>query len=118
MKPVIVPPLVITQGQPFAQSWRIEDPLVSPPVVSLAGWSGTFRLFHQPFDGVFHTAPVAIVNDRIVVEIPAETTAGFSALPFIGGRANGWYQITLSAPDPLLNQVWQGAVSIAGVAEE
>ena len=118
MKPVIIPPLVITQGKAFSQSWRIEDPLADPVIVPLAGWTGTFRLFTQPFDASFYSAALVIENDQIAVSIPGEVTAGFAALPILGGRPNGWYQLDLTAPQPDLSQVWQGSLTVAGVTAE
>lgn len=113
--PIILPPLVITQGLDFSQSWRIEDPLADPPVVPLAGWAGEIRLFPVPFDAAFYVAPVVIADDRITVAIDAAQTSEFAALPFLRGRPNGVYQITLTAPLPAISQVWQGSLTIAGV---
>lgn len=114
---IVTPPLSLTQGKPFAQTWRIEDPLADPPDVPLAGWTGSVRLFRKPFSDTFYSANLVMESDRIVLEIPAATTADFTALPYVGGRANGWYQIDLTSPEPSQSQVWQGSVSVAGAVE-
>lgn len=112
-KPVILPPISITQGVAFFQRWVFED---SAGPIDLTGWTGTYALSKRPFEKPFHEGDCALggtVGD-IQISITAEETATFEAKPILGGAPNAILQIKLVSPLPTQNQVWQTNATIAG----
>lgn len=114
--PVIIPPITITQGKVFSQSYRIEDPTApeDDKIISLEGVTAEVTLSPKPFDPPFFRAPVIIENDRLIVEISNFNTAAFPTLSYLGGKTNAVMQINISGPLPWLNQLWQCPAIIAG----
>jgi hypothetical protein len=117
--PVILPPVTITKGVEYVQRYVFSLDEAGEDPIDLTGWVGEFSLSTRPFAKPFYTAEVDLEGDRggVVVTIPDYDTASdeFVPLPILGGSANVFQQIKLTAPDPSQSQVWQGPVTIAGV---
>lgn len=112
-KPVILPPICITQGVEFFQRVLFED---SGGPVDLTDWTGTFSLSARPFDRPFYTTGLVLggaVGD-VRVTIPIEDSAEFEVDPVLGGSPVAFAQWYLVAPDPTQSQVWQAPAKIAG----
>lgn len=113
MKPVVLPVIRITRGVEFYAEYLFED---ADGPIDLTAWSGEFTIAERPFAPVLFRAEAQCGSDGIVsVTIPAEEQ--FPAVPRIGGAPSAMFQITLTAPLPEFNQVWQGPAIIAGAVE-
>ena len=116
MPPVILPPVSLTRGFDFSQNYRIETPFEEEPILDLTGWTARASVSVKPFDPPFWTGALAIEDDRIVFAIPGADSAGWDAVPVLGGKANAVFQIVL-APVSAPEIVWQGNMIIAGTLE-
>lgn len=110
-----LPPVIITCGQPFRLSLRVEDPTEDPPDYDLSGYGVEFWLAATLAAEPFHLGTGEIAGNRAIIEIDPTTTEGFAAVPLIGGRPNAVLQITLTAPLPLNSIVLQGPAVVQGV---
>lgn len=112
-KPVILPPITITQGVEYVQRYNLSN---SAGALDLTGWTGTVSLSKRPFEKPFYTAAVTLggVAGTVDVTFPVADTLTFDVDPILGGSPVAFLQVYLVAPDPTQNQVWQGPVKIAG----
>lgn len=116
MSLVQLPPIQIVQGQDaFFNATFMEG---STPVV-FTGWSGEFTLAHDIRSKAFYRAPVQLGQDGSVsVTLPAAETDAFCQKDAqIGANTVGVFQIVLKAPVAELNEIWQGAIAMAGVIQ-
>ena len=112
-KPVILPPISITQGVEYFQRYVLSD---SSGPMDLTGWTGTIALSKRPFEKPFFTGDVTLggAAGTVDVTIPVADNVTFDVDPILGGSPVAVQQIYLVAPDATQNQVWQGPVKIAG----
>jgi hypothetical protein len=112
-KPVILPPICITQGVEYTQRYNLSN---SAGALDLTGWTGTLSLSKRPFETPFYTGAVTLggVAGTVDVTVPVASTLLFEVDPILGGSPVAVQQIYLVAPDQTQNQVWQGPVKIAG----
>lgn len=115
MSVVQLPPLQIVEGQDayfFAKFIEGKGP------VKFDGWSGEIKLAHDRSWKAFWTAPVQLdAQGNVSVTIPHTETDAFCVRRVAGLDTVGMFQITLTAPVPEFNEIWQGAVAITGVIE-
>lgn len=112
---VELPPIQIVEGQDayFSALFREGD-----EPVDLTGWTGEIKMAHDVGCKAFWTAPVTLdAQGNVSVTLPHTETDAFCHKHVTGLNTVGIYQITLTAPVPEFNEVWQGAVAIAGVIE-
>ena len=111
------PPLTVTIGKPFAQTFRNEDSTADDPVFDLTVYAATYSIAAKPFETPFKTGSCTVTaTDRISLDLTADETALFTdyALPIIGGRPSAILQIDVTAPTEANSLVLQGPLIIAG----
>lgn len=110
-----LPAIEIVQGVQFNGDWRFVSayPAQNTPI-DLTGWTAEFVIADTLEDAPILTAtPALYATGDIVVTLTGAQTAALDPARQVGGRAAAVFQITLRAPLPEFDQVWQGAVSIA-----
>lgn len=109
---VTLPPIVLIEGFAFSQGWIFEaggDP------VDLSLWSGTFEIAATINDAALVTEALTLGADgSIELTIPVADIALLTPSDILGGGPVGVYQITLTAPDTIDDQIWQGVCNVAG----
>lgn len=112
-KPVILPPVCITQGVDFFERILFQD---GNDPVDLTGWTGTFSLSNRPFEKPFYSTDLVLggVVGDVRVTVPLADSASFPVDPVLGGSPVGVAQWYLVSPDPTKNQVWQAPLKVAG----
>jgi hypothetical protein len=120
---LIIPPVRVTKGVDWEQSYSVEDPTATPPDVDLTGWTARVMAFKAPFDAPFWSDDAEVtIASRIVARVPGEASAAWDALPIIAGRPNAYLQIRLTPADPTAPNavplVWQANLTVAGVSTE
>ena len=111
-----LPAIKIVQGVQFDGGWQFTSsyPAERSPI-DLTTWTGTFIIADElDSEPLLTVAPVLSETGDITVTLTADQTAALDPARQVGGRAAAIFQITLRAPSPEFDQVWQGAVSIAG----
>jgi hypothetical protein len=113
---VTLPPITITQGVEYYERFTFAYDEAGDEPIDLTGWTGTYTLSKRPFEKPFFTAELVLggATGTVDITITAEDTATFGTLPRVGGSPNAVQQYELIAPDPVLNQIWQGPATIAG----
>ena len=110
-----LPAIEIVQGLQFSGDWRFVSAYPEPNTpIDLTGWSGEFVIADY-LDGtpILTVTPALYATGDITVTLTEAQTAALDPARQVGGRAAAVFQITLRAPSPEFDQVWQGAVSIA-----
>lgn len=116
MSVLSLPPIEIVQGVQFDGGWQfVSDYPTTRSPIDLTTWTGEFVIADELGGTPLLTvAPgLSVLGDIAVTLTPSQTAALMPSLQ-VGGRAAAIFQITLRAPFPEFDQVWQGAVSIAG----
>ena len=111
----ILPAIRIVRGQRAQFLWRYLTSYPAPRTpVDLSTWAGVFTLALDYDDTPLLSVPCGMGADgRIVVTLAPEQTANLAGPQQIGGRVAAVFQVTLTAPNPALSQVWQGGATIA-----
>lgn len=121
MKPTILPPAVVTRGQPalFVYVFRSNHPEPRTPVNMSVGWVGRLTITDKLGGAVLLEKPINDLRDTgmIVAQLTEAETAALTSSRHIGGRVAAAYQITLENAEHGLSEVWQGALSIAEAAQ-
>jgi hypothetical protein len=115
-----LPPITIVQGVQFDGGWQFTSDYPAPrSPIDLTTWTGTF-VIADDLEGppLLSVAPALSATGDITVTLTPDQTAALDPAQQVGGRAAALFQITLRAPSPEFDQVWQGAVSISGRVPE
>ena len=115
-----LPPIEIVQGVQFVGGWQfVSDYPTERSPIDLTAWSGEFVIADDLEDQPLLTvAPVLAATGDITVTITEAQTLALDLSRAVGSRAAGVFQLTLRAPSPEFDQVWQGAVSLARSVKE
>lgn len=110
-----LPPVSIVQGLEFTGNWQFVSAWPAPnSPIDLTTWTGEFVIADDlEADPLLTVAPTLNANGDIAVSLTEAQTTALDPSRKVGGRAAAAFQITLRAPLPKFDQVWQGAVSIS-----
>lgn len=120
MSVLSLPPIEIVQGVQFDGGWQfVSDYPTTRSPIDLTTWTGEFIIADQLDSAPLLTVtPTLAATGDITVTLTEAQTAALTPARQVGGRAAAVFQITLRAPFPEFDQVWQGTVSIAGRVSE
>jgi hypothetical protein len=115
-----LPAIKIVQGVQFAGGWQFVSSYPSErSPIDLTTWTGEFVIADElDSEPLLTVTPILAATGDITVTLTEAQTAALDPARQVGGRAAAIFQITLRAPSPEFDQVWQGAVSIAGRISE
>lgn len=109
---VTIPVIKLVEGFQFEQNWLFQS---ADGPVDLTTWTGEFSLGYDVNGEKLATiTPTLGADGTISVTVPAAAFADITPSNITGGGPVGIYQITLSAPDPVFDQLWQGVFTLAG----
>lgn len=101
-----LPAIKITQGEPFASAFMVIGQ-------DWTGYTGTVAYRKAPQgDDILDTAATGEADGDVLFALTAEQTADFPALPVIGHRKVGVYQVTMSNGADV--RTFQGDLMVAG----
>lgn len=111
-----LPAINIVRGVRFDQVWQFVSARPEPRTpINLVEWSGVMTIANDLESEPLLEVPLGMaITGDISASLTEAQTADLNPDRRVGGRAAAVFQITLRAPFPEFDQVWQGAVSISG----